>query len=198
MLNEALEIVRGLVDEAIEAEEAAAATKLSRLASQLEKAASFQHGIADMYTPRETIHQETAIIVGEYCDCAEALLTEDQFEVFNAAMSAALATTVPDDAHVAAQKKEFAQVAALFRSGVESKSVGDIVRLGSLLVVKAKQLVKAEIRAGVLLDSESVRAMAQPIIDANAAARRALGREACDRVVDAMLLRFPGGQSDES
>jgi hypothetical protein len=67
------------------------------------------------------------------------------------------------------------------------------VRLGSLLVVKAKALTRAQIRGGLLLDADAVRGMAAPILDANRAARRAIGGDACDRVIDSLLLRFPGG-----
>lgn len=195
MLDDALEVVRTLVDGAIEAEEASAAAKLSRLASTLEKAVSFQQQIADQYIARAEIDRETIIIVETYCQVAETILLENDFAAFEAIMSGALPAEIPDDDHVFALRKEREQVEALFASAVEAALVGDIVRIGSLLVLKSKALTRAEIRAGVLLDASGVRLLSQPILDANKAARKAIGADLCDRVVDALLLRF-GRSSD--
>lgn len=197
VLNEALATTRALTDEAVTAGEAGAALKLSRLASTLEKTVSYQRFIGEKYIARAALDRSAVELIEAYCAIAESVLPAEVFAVFEAAMSAALPSPIVDNEQVEALRKECQQVADLFASAVEASLVGDIARTGILLAAKAKALTKAEVHAGVLLDEGAARLLALPILDANRAARRAIGEEWHNAVVDVFAPLDPtGGQVD--
>lgn len=197
VLNKALETVRTMTGEALEAQETQAGVKLSRLSTTLEKAVSYQRLIGEKYIARAAIDRRSVELTETYCAIAESILPAELFAAFEAAMSAALPVPIADDESVVALRRECQQVADLFASAVEARMVGDITRTGILLAAKAKALTKSEIHAGVLLDEEAVRLLVLPFLEANKAARKAIGDEWHDAVVDVFAPLDPmGGQND--
>lgn len=197
MLSEALETIRGLVDEAIASDESQAAAKLSRLSSALEKAVSYQRQIGEKYIARAEIDRSTVELIEAYIAIAETVLPPDIFAVFEAAMNAALPSPIAEDDYVTSLRKERDQVAELFASAVEARLVGDITKMGNLLCTKIKAQTRAEVHAGVLLDADAVSLLVLPILDANKTARKAIGEDWHNVVIDLFAPLDPtGGASD--
>lgn len=189
MLSDLLQSVRLLLDEAYEAGELKHATTLGKLSSTIESAILHQDDIESRFVERERIVAVLANGVARLLALARERLSADEFEVVQITLSEVIPQPLAVDPEVQSIERVLGYMKSAFDEAVKTKAVGELNRVGQMIVTKAKLLQRHKLRAGILIDAEQAIALVDASKNAMPAVKRVCKNgDTWDDIVDTWLV----------